>query len=47
MDFGIGPGNHNLIIANEGGSNTFFVRAGRAGSINDFRCRNSMTLKVF
>ena len=47
MDFGIAAGNHNLIIANEGGSSTFFVRAGKAGQINDFRCRNAIELKKF
>ena len=47
MDFGIAAENHNLIIANEYESNNLFVRAGNAGSINEYSCPNSIDRNVF
>jgi hypothetical protein len=42
IDFGNGPGNNNLLIANEGGSNNLFFRSGRGNQVRDIRCAGAI-----
>lgn len=47
MDFGNGPKNNNLIIANFGGSNDFFVRAGSGNKDRDMKCVRAIEKREF
>lgn len=36
FDYGIGAGNHNLLVAHRGGTKHLFVRSGLGDKVNDY-----------